>query len=107
MAGKCRDECDTVDNREYCETICDTAKPGNYYVQVYLGVVVPSVAPSGIHSFNLCQDGDCVNGGSTSTFGAFNEVEHRRTILYRADRGLHHIVRGQRGAIRCANVVDL
>ena len=70
VAGKCRDECDTVNNREYCETICYTAKPGNYYVQVYVGVVMLRLAPSGMHFFNLCQDGDCVKGGSASTFGA-------------------------------------
>ena len=47
---------------------------GNYFVKVYVGVVMKRLAPSGSHFFNLCQDGECVKGGRVSTFGAFSDV---------------------------------
>ena len=102
MAGTCRDVCDTVNNREYCETICDTAKPGNYYVQVYVGVVMIQVAPSGMHFFNLCQDGKCVKGGWVSTFGAMGGwpklkpgevVDDKKFLIYEDD--VSHVLRDQ------------
>ena len=101
MAGTCRDVCDTVNNREYCETICDTAKPGNYYVQVYVGVVMARPAPSGMHFFNLCQDGDCVKGGSASTFGAGDwpklqpgeVVDDKKFLIYEA--GVSDVLRDE------------
>ena len=69
MAGTCRDVCTTVNNRRDCKAMCYPAKPGNYYVQVYVGVVMARLAPSGMHFFNLCQDGKCVRGGRYGTFG--------------------------------------
>ena len=75
MAGTCRDVCTTVNNKRDCEAMCyPAAKPEKYFVKVYVGVVMPRLAPGGIHTFNLCQDGNCVKGGRASTWGAFNDV---------------------------------
>ena len=39
-------------------------------VKVLVGVVLPHVAPSGVSTFELCQDGECVKAGQVSTFGS-------------------------------------
>ena len=70
MAGTCRDVCTTVNSKRDCEAMCyPAAKPEKYFVKVYVGVVMARLAPTGMHFFNLCQDGDCVKGGRVSTFG--------------------------------------
>ena len=66
--------CTTVNIRDKnirdCEAACKSCRTdGNYFVQVYVAVVMPMVAPSGVYAFNLCQDGKCVNSGTVSTFG--------------------------------------
>ena len=68
--GKCRDVCSSVNNIRNCEVMCFGDRTKGTYVKVYVGVVMARPAPSGMHFFNLCQDGDCVKGGSASTFGA-------------------------------------
>ena len=75
MAGTCYDVCTTVNNKKDCDAMCyPAAKPEKYFSKVYVGVVMPRLAPGGIHTFNLCQDGKCVKGGRASTWGAFNDV---------------------------------
>ena len=75
MAGTCYDVCTTVNNKKDCDAMCyPAAKPEKYFSKVYVGVVMPRLAPGGIHTFNLCQDGNCVKGGRASTWGAFNDV---------------------------------
>ena len=39
-------------------------------VKIFVGVVLPREAPSGINAFELCQEGKCVEGGKLGTFGA-------------------------------------
>ena len=68
-SGKCRDICTEENNIKICEAVCYSDRPGNYFVQVYVAVVMPMIAPSGVYAFNLCQDGKCVNSGTVSTFG--------------------------------------
>ena len=70
--------CTTVNIRDKnirdCEAACKSCRTdGNYFVQVYVAVVMPQVDPTGSHDFGLCQDGKCVKGGSVSTFGAFDD----------------------------------
>ena len=68
--GKCRNVCTTENNIRICEAACKSCRTdGNYFVQVYVAVVMPQVDPTGSHSFDLCQDGKCVNSGTVSTFG--------------------------------------
>ena len=35
-----------------------------------VGIVLPKEAPTGINTFELCQDGRCVEAGRLGTFGA-------------------------------------
>ena len=67
--GKCGQVCSTRRFKSYCEAVCATDKDGKSLVKVFVGVVLPKVAPSGINSFDLCQEGKCVNGGKVGTFG--------------------------------------
>ena len=39
-------------------------------MKVFVGVVLPQVAPSGDSTFDLCQGGECVKAGKVSTFGS-------------------------------------
>ena len=67
-SGKCEDVCSEVNNIKNCEAMCYS---GKYYVKVYVAVVMPKLAQSGVYAFSLCQDGECVNSGTVSTFGDF------------------------------------
>ena len=69
MSGRCKDVCTEVNNIKDCEAVCYSDKPGNHFAKVYVGVVMPRAQQSGVHAFNLCQDGKCVNSGKVSTFG--------------------------------------
>ena len=54
----------------YCDDVCvDDKHPGSF-LKVYVGVVMPRIAPSGISTFDLCQGSKCVEGGNVSTFGS-------------------------------------
>ena len=68
-SGKCEEVCTVTKGQEDCEAVCDSDKPGEYFVKVYVAVVMPRVAPSGVFAFSLCQGGKCVNSGTVSTFG--------------------------------------
>ena len=61
--------CTVTKGQEDCEAVCDSDKPGEYFVKVYVAVVMPRVAPSGVFAFSLCQGGKCFNSGTVSTFG--------------------------------------
>ena len=67
--GTCRDVCSEVNNIENCEAMCYSDRPGENFVKVYVGVVMPRIAPSAVYAFSLCQDRKCVNNGTVSTFG--------------------------------------
>ena len=68
-SGKCEEVCTVTKGQEDCEAVCDSDKPGKYFVKVYVAVVMPRVAPSGVFAFKLCQNRKCVNSGTVSTFG--------------------------------------
>ena len=69
VSGKCREVCSAIHGIKNCEAICYSDTPGIHFVKVYVAVVMPRVAPSGVYAFNLCQEGKCVNSGTVSTFG--------------------------------------
>ena len=69
VPGKCREVCSAIHGIKNCEAICYSDTPGIHFVKVYVAVVMPRVAPSGVYAFNLCQEGKCVNSGTVSTFG--------------------------------------
>ena len=67
--GKCDKVCDKADGKTFCEEVCAVGKRGSF-VKVFVGVVMPRDAPSGVSAFDLCQGGKCVEGGEVSTFGS-------------------------------------
>merc|ERR1712108_72572 len=67
--GKCGKVCTTRKLKSYCRAVCATDKDGKSLVKVFVGVVLPKEAPTGINAFDLCQDEKCVNAGSVGTFG--------------------------------------
>ena len=68
--GKCREVCKgTAGQNDNCETVCAADKDGKSFVKVYVGIVLPRIAPSGANTFDLCQRGQCVKGGVVNTFG--------------------------------------
>ena len=75
VSGKCREVCSTIHGIKNCEAICYSDTPGIHFVKVYVAVVMPRVAPSGVYAFNLCEDGRCVNSGTVSTIGGTTALE--------------------------------
>ena len=67
--GKCGKVCSTRKLKSYCRAVCATDKDGKSLVKVFVGVVLPKEAPTGINAFDLCQDEKCVKAGSVGTFG--------------------------------------
>jgi len=68
--GKCGNVCTKLKGRSHCEEICaDAMRPGAL-CKVFVGVVMPIVAPSGVSTFDLCQGGKCVKAGEVSAFGS-------------------------------------
>ena len=67
--GECGKVCNTRRLKSHCEAVCATDKDGKSLVKVFVGVVLPKVAPSGINAFDLCQDEKCVNAGMVGTLG--------------------------------------
>ena len=67
--GKCGPVCQEIDGKDHCEEICSSGEPDGPLATVSVGVVLPRVAPSGINTFELCQDGKCVEAGRLGTFG--------------------------------------
>ena len=68
--GKCGNVCTQLKGRSHCEEICADEKRRGALVKVFVGVVMPIVAPSGVSTFDLCQGGKCVKAGKVSTFGS-------------------------------------
>ena len=68
--GKCANVCTKLKDRSHCEEICADEKRRGALVKVFVGVVMPIVAPSGVSTFDLCQGGKCVKAGKVSTFGS-------------------------------------
>ena len=68
--GKCGSICQDIGGKNHCEEICTSGEPGGLpLVTVSVGVVLPRVAPSGINTFDLCQEGKCVEAGRLAPFG--------------------------------------
>ena len=102
--GKCRNVCTTENNIRICEAACKSCRTdGNYFVKVYVAVVMKRLAPSGSHFFNLCQDGKCVRGGRYGTFGGRagdwpklkpgEVVDDKKFLIYEDD--VSHVLRDQ------------
>ena len=68
--GKCGKFCPKGKGKDDCEEICTKDKRQKVFVKVFVGVVMPHVAPSGDSTFDLCQGGKCVEAGKVSTFGS-------------------------------------
>ena len=68
--GRCGPVCQKFDGKSHCEEICSSGQPGRPLARVSVGLVLPLVAPSGMNTFELCQDGKCVEAGRLGTFGA-------------------------------------
>ena len=58
--GECGKVCKELEGKSYCKQLCADAKSGTF-VKVFVGVVLPDVAPSGVNAFDLCQGGQCIN----------------------------------------------
>ena len=67
--GQCGKVCKKLEGKDNCKELCADDKRNGTLVKVYVGVVLPQVAPSGESTFDLCQDGKCVKAGQVSTFG--------------------------------------
>ena len=68
--GQCGPVCQEIDGKKHCEEICSS---DGGLARVSVGVVLPKDAPTGINTFELCQDGKCVEAGELGTFGARTE----------------------------------
>ena len=66
--GKCDKVCTKLKGKRHCKELC--ADENGALVKVFVGVVLPQVAPSGVSTFDLCQGGECVKAGKVSTFGS-------------------------------------
>jgi hypothetical protein len=85
----CRDVCRRPgDCREQCEDIC--LNSGGPPAKVYVGLVLPKMAMSGLNTFDLCQASRCVPAGKIATFGAASSGNPttRRSV---ADKSTHYI----------------
>ena len=70
--GKCGTVWDkTSKGRSFSNDIC-LLRPG-VFATVVVGVVVPRNGPTGYITFDLCQDGKCVEAGNVALFGATME----------------------------------
>ena len=88
--GKCKKVCDKSKGKTFCEEVCADSKHRGSLVKVFVGVVMPRVAPSGASAFDLCQGGKCVKGGEVSTFGSTTErVENHKSKI--DDKNFHLI----------------
>ena len=68
--GKCEKVCTKLKGKSHCKELCAEDKREGALVKVFVGVVLPRVAPSGLNSFDLCQGGKCVKAGKVGTFGS-------------------------------------
>merc|ERR1711874_124325 len=66
--GECGKVCKELKGKSYCKELCVDVKSGAF-VKVFVGVVLPKVAPSGVNAFELCQGEKCVKADQVSTFG--------------------------------------
>ena len=64
--GKCGPVCQEIDGKNHCEKIC--SRDGGL-ARLSVGVVLPKDAPTGINTFELCQDDKCVEAGRLGSFG--------------------------------------
>ena len=88
--GKCKKVCDKSKGKTFCEEVCRVGKKKGFFVKVFVGVVMPRIAPSGVSAFDLCQGGKCVKGGEVSTFGSTTErVENHKSKI--DDKNFHLI----------------
>ena len=74
--GECGKNCITMKElkgKRNCKEFCADVKSGAL-VNVYVGVVLPKEAPTGVNAFDLCQGGQCVKASHVSTFGI--DAEH-------------------------------
>ena len=55
--------------------------------EVFVGVVLPKKAPSGIHTFELCLDSRCIAAGQVATFGGGSSTSSQRV-----DSSTHMVV---------------
>ena len=72
--GKCDKVCTKLKGKRHCKELC--ADDSGALVKVFVGVVLPQVAPSGDSTFDLCQGGECVEAGKVSTFGQPSTLSH-------------------------------
>ena len=81
--GKCGKVCQMQTFGEtYCDDVCVDGKHPGSFLKVYVGVVMPRIAPSGISTFDLCQGGKCVEGGKVATFGSTSvPVENHKSQI--------------------------
>ena len=68
--GRCGPVCREIDGKNHCEEICSS---DGGLARVSVGVVLPKDAPTGINTFELCQEEKCVEAGALGTFGARTE----------------------------------
>ena len=69
--GKCKKVCTELKGKSHCKELCADVKHDGALVKVFVGVVLPRLAPSsGVSTFDLCQAGECVKAGKVSTFGS-------------------------------------
>merc|ERR1712179_362970 len=64
--GKCEKVCTKLKGKRHCKELCADDKRHGGLVKVFVGVVLPQVAPSGVSTFDLCQGGECVKAGKVS-----------------------------------------
>ena len=67
--GTCGNVCTSIESKKHCEAVCAKDKDGKSLIKVFVGVILPREAPTGINVFDLCQAGTCIKGGKVGTFG--------------------------------------
>ena len=65
--GHCSQVTTKIHGKNLSEEICSSGE--NNLAKVSVAIFLPRHAPSGINTFELCQDGQCVEGGRVGTFG--------------------------------------
>ena len=61
--GKCGKVCYQVASKKHCKEVCATSDDADRpLAKVFVGVVLPREAPTGINNFQFCQGDKCVEG---------------------------------------------
>ena len=68
------------------------APPRRININIKVGVVMPSSVDSNIHTFNICQYKECVEGGIVSTFGKSVQDPNTKEVSKKRNTFRYHYI---------------